>query len=235
MSSSSPTTQCVAANLAKGVGASLTLSPPLLYSPRTLPRKQLTAFILGVPLLPFTPLAAVPAPLRPAARAFNSCIRRANTVFISYRWTTQKSDSRALAKTLKSELEGRFQLRVFLDVEGLEDGSILDQLPRLVGSHDAFIPILAPQCYDRSLANPRDAVRVEVETAIATKRIIVPLFTEEWFKQENNFGKVELPASMQPILGFNGVEHKHAYGSTCFDLLHERIQGWNRGERMRDD
>jgi hypothetical protein len=169
----------------------------------------------------------VPAPLKAAAQHFNAGIRRVNSVFISYRWTTQVSDSRALAKTLKAELEGRFRLRVFLDVDGLEDGSILDQLPKLVSSHDAFVPIWAPRCYDRCLENERDAVRVEVETALASKRIIVPFFTEEWFKHP----APALPPSMAVILGFNGVEHKHAYGAACFDLLHERIQGWNRGDR----
>lgn len=188
-----------------------------------------------MPLLSYLPLAAVPAPLRQAASVFNSHLRRVNSVFISYRWTTDASDNRALAKTLKTELESRFHVRVFLDVDGLEDGDILNQLPKLVSSHDAFVPILAPQCYKRCLTNPKDAVRIEVETAIASKRIIIPLFTEEWFQEKNNFGKIpDLPESMQPILGLNGIEYKHSYGSACFDLLHDRLQGWNRGDRLRD-
>jgi hypothetical protein len=196
----------------------------------------LIATIRSVPMPGFLHPDAVPAALTESADAFNRRVRRCNSVFISYRWVTDGADSRPLARLLADELRARYHLRVFIDVDNLPSGDIVKQLPSLVRAHDAFVPIWSPGCYDRSIDNPSDAVRVEVETALSSKRIVIaPFFDPAFFEKDNAYNdgtwgapERRLPPSMAPILRVKGVPYQHAFGRASFEALHRTIQGWEQ-------
>ena len=88
--------------------------------------------------------------------------------FISYRWDRGSH----LSRLLKYALE-RLGLDVFLDVDDLGTGQFDDDLVREIERREHFIVVLTKGSLHRC-RDDADYFRREIETAIASKRKIVP-------------------------------------------------------------
>jgi tetratricopeptide (TPR) repeat protein len=133
------------------------------------------------------------------------------TVFISYRRSTSKFIARAVFMDLRAH-----GYDVFMDVQSIDNGTfdtiILDQIK----ARAHFILILTQGSLDRC-ADSGDWLRREIETALATKRNIVPI-TAEGFSFEG--AKTFLIGNLGELPRFNSVVVYHEY----FDEAMERLR-----------
>lgn len=115
-------------------------------------------------------------------------------VFVSYRW---KDDFSFAASLLRLQLPRRlWGLRVFQDVEGLRTGDPMrSALPQHIRRSAAVIVLIGPDWTPERLKDPKDWVRLELETALRMKKRICPVLVNGGALP----GPDELPASLAPL------------------------------------
>lgn len=122
-------------------------------------------------------------------------------VFIGYRRATGS----AVARVVKEHLENK-GFRVFLDVDGLEDGPFPEKLLTTIAHTKHFLVILADDSL-RRCRHADDWLRQEITHAIRTKRKIVPVMVEDFQMPPEE----SLPPRMRSLLRFNAVRYRHEH------------------------
>ena len=105
----------------------------------------------------------------------------AGNIFINYR----RGDDPGFTQALYSRLEQAFPPeRLFMDVDNIAPGlDFVQVLNEQVARCDVLIAIIGKNWLDandesgeRRLDNPEDFVRIEIESALAQKKRVVPVF-----------------------------------------------------------
>lgn len=134
------------------------------------------------------------------------------TVFICYR-RTNSAHARLMYQTLTKD-----GYDVFLDYESIDSGSFEQHIIKQIRARAHFLIILTPsalvKCY-----NPKDIMRMEIETAIDSKRNILPLFFDEF-----RFDKCDhyLEGKLKLLHKYNGIEISFDYFKASIDKLEKR-------------
>jgi hypothetical protein len=146
-------------------------------------------------------------------------------VFVSYR----RKDSAGHAGRLFDRLLEHFgKDRVFRDVDRLRAGDdFVESLAREVGSCEAFILVIGPDWLDardeagrRRLDDPEDFIRIELETALRRKILVLPVLVEGAKMVE----AADLPESIRPLARRQAIElSEHRWDFDVQELL-QRIQ-----------
>jgi Tol biopolymer transport system component len=127
-------------------------------------------------------------------------------IFISYR----REDSAGQAGRLYDRLSARFgRDRVFMDVDSIGAGrDFTQEIERAIGSSEAFIVIIGRDWLTVSdggqprLNNPRDYVRIEVETALTQPVTVIPVLVRNSSMPRQD----ELPEPLALLSTRNAVE-----------------------------
>jgi hypothetical protein len=128
-------------------------------------------------------------------------------IFISYR----RQDTAWPAGRLYDVLMEHFPAeQVFRDVDNIEPGAdFVERITATVGSCDVLLALIGPQWLtisdengQRRLDNPRDYVRLEIETALTRKIRVIPILVDEARMPNAD----ELPAALAPLIRRSAVE-----------------------------
>ena len=121
-----------------------------------------------------------------------------NSVFISYRRDVAGYLALALYQKLKDQ-----KIDAFFDIENLRAGQFEPIILNQISARPYFLPILIPGTLERCV-DEGDWVRRELDQAIATHRVIVPVYTPTFdFNDIDRF----LPGNLGPtVRGFNAQE-----------------------------
>jgi hypothetical protein len=138
----------------------------------------------------------------------------AKTVFISYR---RDSTGRAFARSVKQELT-RNGYDVFFDVDSLDPGKWADQILTQVPQRSHFLLLLTPGALDRCVSED-DWVRREFETAVSSKRNIVPVREES---VDMTKLRQDCPESMKGLLDFQIVTVENSSFESDIERLIEQ-------------
>ena len=134
-----------------------------------------------------------------------SCPRSMAKIFISYR----REDSAYATGVIRDQLVGNLAgCEVFFDVDSIPFGVDFRQhLENSVGACDFLVAVIGKTWLtvvdaqgQRRLDNPNDAVRVEVETALARNIPLIPVFLDSPVPTPE-----QLPDSLRDLVGRNGV------------------------------
>ncbi len=145
-------------------------------------------------------------------------------IFICYR----RDDSAANAGRLSDALCDRFgRNSVFMDIDTIEPGvDFIEEIERAVGHCDVLIALIGPHWLDatdargRRLDNPRDLVRLEIETALGRKiRVIPALIGGAEMPQPD-----ELPDALATLARRNALELSDRRFRTDVQLLFEVLE-----------
>jgi hypothetical protein len=136
------------------------------------------------------------------------------TVFLSYRRTAV---SWALAIYQNLTHHG---YDVFIDYEGIASGDFSGAILENIKARAHFILLLTPSALERC-DDPRDWLRREIETAIDTKRNIVPLLLEGVDFGTLAIGK-QLEGSLAPLKSYNALNVPAEYFEAAMDRLRNR-------------
>jgi hypothetical protein len=138
-------------------------------------------------------------------------IVESNSVFISYRRETSDFVARAVFLSLKQH-----GYDVFMDVESIAAGKFDTIILEEIAARPYFLLILTPNCLTRC-KKVNDWLRREIEQALSTERIIVPV-TAHGF----DYTEIDeyLPHSVATELRrFNGLDVSHLYFTQALDRL----------------
>ncbi len=116
-------------------------------------------------------------------------------VFISYR----REYGGELAQLVCDRLKDR-GIRVFFDLESLNNGKFNEELYQVIENTPNFVVILVNHALDRCV-NEGDWVRREVVHAIQCEKNIIPYLKHPYAFPE------DLPEDMRELPSYNGVEH----------------------------
>ena len=128
-------------------------------------------------------------------------------IFISYR----RSDSPAATGRLFDQLEAAFGSdQVFMDVDNIRAGqNFVTVLADAVRQCDVLLAVIGPAWLDartktgeRKLDRADDFVRIEIESALGQKKLIIPVLVNGAAMPSRS----QLPESMQPLVQFQGIE-----------------------------
>jgi TIR domain len=120
-----------------------------------------------------------------------------NAVFISYR----REKTVFLAIALHQRLES-LGVDAFIDMESIGAGQFDTIILNQIGARPYYVLVLTPGTLQRCV-DPGDWLRREIEQAVATKRVIVPVYTPDFdFDDLTRF----LPESGLEVARFNGHE-----------------------------
>jgi tetratricopeptide (TPR) repeat protein len=136
------------------------------------------------------------------------------TVFLSYRRTNFPW---ALAIFQSLTQHG---YDVFFDYDGIASGDFEQVILGNITARAHFLVVLTPSALERC-HEPGDWLRREIETALASRRNIVPLLLEHF-----NFGSPgianQLTGTLSALKNYNGVEVPQAYFNAAMELLRSR-------------
>lgn len=138
-----------------------------------------------------------------------------NASFISYR----RSTSEWVARSVYQDLDAN-DLDVFLDVESIDSGRFVPVLDAEIRARPYFLPIFSPGALERC-TELGDLFRVELETAVATNRRVVPLVTTEFDRGDITRCLVAEVASQ--YRSFNSVKLDHEYFEAAMEKLRTRF------------
>ena len=136
-------------------------------------------------------------------------------VFISYR----RDDSRGSAGRLYDDLSDRFgNDLVFRDLDAIKPGAVYDKvISTAIAGCDALIAVIGNNWIDargadgqRRVDSPKDLVRVEIATALAQSKIVVPVLVEDATMPS----EADLPPDLAPIASRNALpisDHRWDY------------------------
>ncbi len=135
-------------------------------------------------------------------------------VFISYRRSSSGYLPQAIFLYLQSQ-----GYDVFLDVRTINSGTFDTNILHQISGRQDFIVILAPGSLERCL-EPDDWFRREIETAIKTRRNIIPIFDQGFtFRSEEKF----LTGTLGKLTRYNGIEVKPQSFMEDVEKLHLRF------------
>jgi hypothetical protein len=112
---------------------------------------------------------------------------------------------------------GALGLKVFLDVEGLAQGSFEQGLQGSLDRSRAMVCVLSEGALDRCCSDPanKDWVRKEIAIALEAGKILIPVtYGFTWPAPET------LPADIRAITSQNGVEWIHMYQQAPISSMH---------------
>jgi tetratricopeptide (TPR) repeat protein len=136
------------------------------------------------------------------------------TVFISYRRSTGEFIARSVFQDLRTN-----DYDPFMDVESINSGTFDTIILHQIEARRNFVIILTPDTLERCV-EPDDWLRREIEYAIDTKRIIVPLFCKGFnFKGQEKY----LTGKLSQLLRYNGLTIYHEYFDEAMARLRKRF------------
>lgn len=146
-----------------------------------------------------------------------SAFAKSIDAFISYR----RSNGSQLASLLKVHLQLR-NYSVFLDVVELEAGKFDENLLLSVRAAKNFILVLTPNALDRCMGDDdqNDWVHKEIFTALQSGCNIIPITDNFAWPQSE-----KLPADIQKICRYNGINWIHDYQDACIAKIVRFIKG----------
>jgi hypothetical protein len=109
---------------------------------------------------------------------------------------------------------------VFFDYSGLASSDFEPVILANIASRAHFLALLTPSSLDRC-DDPSDWLRRELETAIATKRNIVPLLLEGFDFAAPRIG-IQLTGSLAPLRNYNAMIVQAAYFAEAMERLRLR-------------
>ena len=134
------------------------------------------------------------------------------SVFISYR----RTDSYHALATYQYLLAQGYD--VFLDVDSLRGGDWLKSIIDNIKARAHFLIILTPNAVER-FSQPDDVMRLEIETAIESRRNITPLMMEDFsFSQAQS----HLTGKLAILSRYNGLEISPRFFRYAMQELHEQ-------------
>ena len=137
-------------------------------------------------------------------------------VFISYRRDGGYTLARLLYECLRKE-----NISAFLDLEELRSGPFNEKLYSAIEDAENFVLVLPQNALDRC-SSESVWLRLEIEHAIKLKKNIVPILVNGFTFPET------LPASMQVLPFFNGVQVSREYFDACVDKLISMLKNVKR-------
>jgi len=158
-------------------------------------------------------------------------------IFVSYR----RKDTAGHAGRLFDRLRDHFGAnRVFRDVDRLKPGDdFVEALARAVDSCDVFILVIGRDWVEarnergeRRLDDPQDFIRLEVETALRRKVLVLPVLVEAAAMPETS----DLPEDLRPLARRQAIElSEHRWDFDVQQLLSriEEATGTQRRVRKR--
>lgn len=142
-------------------------------------------------------------------------------IFISYRRNDESGNAGRLLDLLTNKFGAE---RLFFDVDNIEPGAdfskvIVEQIAR----SDVLVAVIGPQWIDmkdkkgrRRLDDPRDLVRVEIETALTEQKLIIPVLIGDARMPAAD----ELPDSLGLLATRNAVRLTHdRFRTDCEKLI----------------
>jgi len=128
-------------------------------------------------------------------------------LFISYRRDDCRGWAGRLADTLQANLDENL---IFLDIESIPPGDdFVDAIENAVGSCNVMLALIGPHWLNapdkqgkRRLDDPNDFVRLEIATAIAQKKKIIPVL----FAGATMPDAAELPTELSPLARRQALE-----------------------------
>jgi hypothetical protein len=142
-------------------------------------------------------------------------LKKSNDVFISYRRDVGGILAMALWQNL--DLHG---IDAFYDIESIRAGDFGKIILRQIEARPYFILLLTPGTLERC-SEPSDWLRQEIEHAVATQRVIVPVFTPAFeFSDCELYLPNELGAA---IRSYNAQELPQRWFKAAVDRLAEEI------------
>src|SRR5580658_5401226 len=137
------------------------------------------------------------------------------TVFISYRRRTDFSWAQAIFENLTQH-----GYDVFFDVNGIASGDFEQVIVSNIEARAHFLVVLTPSALERC-GEPGDWLRREIETAIESKRNIVPLMLEG-FSFDTPAIASQLTGSLAPLRKYNGLDVPASYFLAAMDRLRDK-------------
>lgn len=137
-----------------------------------------------------------------------------NSTFISYRRSVSEFVARAVFQDLRAN-----GINVFMDVESIDAGQFDTIILNQIASRPYFLVILAPGTLDRCL-EPGDWLRREIEHAIDTNRLIVPVMTSNF-----NFESAQkyLTGKLADLSRYQALSVPHDYFEAAMERLRVRF------------
>jgi len=159
-------------------------------------------------------MTSIPAVVQSASTA------KVTSIFISYR----REDSADISGRISDRLVEHFgRNSVFKDVDSIPIGrDFRTHLQEAVGRCDALLVIIGKQWCDssvhgkRRLDDPRDHLRIEIESALARNIPVIPVLVQGALVPEEEL----LPESLRPLAYRNGV---HVRPDPDFNVDLERL------------
>lgn len=137
-----------------------------------------------------------------------------NSAFISYRRDAAAFIARAVFQDLRNH-----DIDVFMDVESINQGQFESIILNQIASRPYFLPILAQGTFERAV-DPNDWVRREIEHAMNTHRIIVPLRIPPFnFKEAEQY----LTGQLKELLKYNAIDVPFDYFDEAMERLRTRF------------
>src|SRR6266480_3300512 len=141
--------------------------------------------------------------------------RVTNDAFISYRREASAMVARAVFQDLRAH-----RVDVFMDVESIGSGRFDAILKHQIAARPYFLLILTPRALDRCV-QPADWLSREIEHALDTQRVIVPIVTPEFSRDDISR---YLSGHAGEALGLlNTVNLVHEYWEAAMEKLRDRF------------
>ncbi len=139
-----------------------------------------------------------------------------NAVFISYRRQASEDLAYAIYQGLKLR-----QIDPFFDYQSIPAGRWLETILRQIAARPYFLLVLAPGTLERC-ANPDDILRREIQEAVNLERVIVPLTTDKF--NRDDVTKYLPPSLAKAVNDFQGLDlpSSRTYFEAAFDALVDR-------------
>jgi TIR domain len=159
-------------------------------------------------------LAALPAQIATSAPPPQPTLRIEKTVFISYRRTAV-----AWARSIFQDLT-HDGFDVFFDFNNIASGSFEEVILENIKARAHFLVLLTPTALDRCI-EPGDLFRREIETAIESRRNIVPIFLDGFGFGSSKVDQL-LGESLAPLKRYNGLPVPPEYFPEAMKRLREK-------------
>ena len=141
--------------------------------------------------------------------------RVTNDAFISYRREASAMVARAVFQDLRAH-----GVDVFMDVESIGSGRFDAILKHQIAARPYFLLILTPRALDRCV-QPGDWLSREIEHALDTQRVIVPIVTPEFSRDDISRYLSERVGEALALL--NTVNLVHEYWEAAMEKLRGRF------------
>jgi TIR domain len=131
-------------------------------------------------------------------------------IFICYR----REDSGSISDRINDHLARKFgQAKIFKDVDSITPGKdFREEIEKAVGSCNVLLAVigrdwlaLTTKAGGRRIDDPKDFVRLEIETALERQIPVIPVLAED----AEIPGEMDLPESIRPLVYRNGLRIRH--------------------------